>query len=115
MSEKNTSISKEKILSFSSALGIIALCWGLYTGVFDRGTSSGAFNEKVIYFERSMLKNEASVEAVAKELKELAAAGTSTRIDLIKLQALYEQLANETRENRKILEDIRDRQLRGPN
>ena len=113
MAEKT--ISKEKILSFSSALGIIAICWGLYTGVLDRGTSAGAFNEKILYLERSIIKTEATVDAVSKELKEKSSSDTATRIDIVKLQSLYEQLANETRETRKVVEDIRARQFRDIN
>lgn len=113
MAEKN--INKERVLSFSTALGIIAICWGLYTGVLDRGTSAGAFNEKILYFDRALMKTEVAIEAVSKELKEKAASDQATRIDIVKLQALYEQIANETRESRKIIEEIRARQFKDIN
>lgn len=116
MSDENkNTISKEKVLSFGSALGIIAMCWALYTGVLDRGTSVGSFNEKILTFERQLMKNENLTEIFMKKLEEKSASDQEIRIDIIKLQSVTEQLKNESKEMRRIIDEIRDRQLRGPN
>lgn len=118
MSEENKNsgtISKEKALSLVSALSIIGMCFGLYTGVFDRGTSTGSFTEKLSYVEKQINRFDQSLGEVTKELKANSLGDNETRIDIIKLYAQIEQLRNQSLENKRLIEILRDHQFKGGN
>ncbi|QIW87873.1 hypothetical protein Ab1vBOLIVR5_gp225 [Agrobacterium phage OLIVR5] len=110
MSEENKNsgpISKEKAVSFVSAVSIIGMCFALYTGVFDRGTSTGSFNEKLIFIEKQLTRSEMVLADLTKKLESNSAADNEIRIEVIKLTGIVEQLRYEQKETKREMELLR--------
>jgi hypothetical protein len=79
-------IKKENALPLMSVITILASAFGLWSGVFDRGATSGSLTEKVAYLESSVTKINESIIAQANADGARDKDTQSVKIDIVRLQ-----------------------------
>lgn len=98
---------KASTFSIISLLSAAAVIFGLTTGLFDRGTSNGAFNEKILNVEKSMTRIERQIDSLVPKVQnhEFKSAVVEQNI---------EQLRAEVRRLEQAISDVRDQIYRSP-
>jgi hypothetical protein len=84
-------IKKENALPLMSVITILASAFGLWSGVFDRGATSGALSEKVTTIEQTVKNINESIIAQANADSVRDKDTQAVKIDVVRLQ---EQLAS---------------------
>lgn len=79
-------IKKENALPLASIIAVIATAFALWSGVFDRGATSGSLTEKVSNIETSLNKAQEWISAHTKSDELKNAAYQEVRIDIVRLQ-----------------------------
>ena len=107
---------KEKsgnVLGIVSILSVAGMLFTMYTGVLDRGATSGSYTEKVMALDKAVEKLETRISGVNLETKQAATEGQKNSLDIAIMQEKINTMKIDIARFESAIKEIREQSIRG--
>lgn len=111
--EKKEKSNTGNVIGIASILSVAGMLFTMYTGVLDRGASSGSFNEKVVTLDRSLAKLEDRVTGVNLETKQAATEGQKNGLEIAIMQEKLNSMKIDIARLENSIREIREQTVKG--